>query len=500
MNKGYDFRIKLSKHSVSCEYDTPDRPRLAVNGDLQLEPYLETTELLEKWLKRWERIASVEGGRLLVLDTVDILGDHLWKLALANPVGDRLIDAYKAVEYSYKTGEYDDDELAPPPIRIRISVDDDASDLATLPWEFIRFPGQPDLGPFHLAAVKEVVLSRYLSEAAQREIRRADTKVRVLFIMSFPNTRNTEDEQKRFRWMIDGLTQNGGESLDIHQLDQWDPSSVARKFADLKRNGQPIDVLHLVAMCRDEKNGPQLLLPTYGGADRFQDPAPIVRALTEDRLTRPEVVVLHLGDWSGEDVSEHLERLAPAFSRAGVPAVLAMQYPMTPLEGSEGPQFVPNFYDKLLKGLRIGQAVQAARHDLIFGAPANRRFGAPVLYMQSVQDGPLIQPADGAGSGPDEGWANKSTKAGPLSQRQSANAVTDIRRQLLDWAAELSPELSVANETNYWIEAQRWPDDLGLVWRALKAKGRSEDDIAIKRVYLDLMQKVSTMDAERGNQ
>jgi hypothetical protein len=491
MNEGYDFRIKLSMHEVSCRYDTPDRPRHTASGNLKLEPYLETTKLLGQWLKRWERIARVDRRRLLVLDTVDVLGNHLWKLALDNEVGDQLIDAYKVVQ--------DKDPELTPPIRIRISIDDDAPDLATLPWEFIRFPGRPDVGHFHLAAEKKVVFSRFLSDSEEREIRRADNMVRVLFIMGLPDTRDTEEEQSRFKAMIGDLKRVGGKSLDVQQLDEWDPDYIARKFADLKRESHTIDIVHLVALCRDEKNGPELLLPADGGGDSFQDPAPVVRALTEDRLTRPEVVVLHLGDWRGEAVPEHFERLAPAFIKAGVPAVLAMQYPMTPLDGSEGPRFMPDFYENLMKGNPIGQAVQYARHGLIFGRPVNRHFGAPVLYMQSMQDGPLLQAADDAEFGEREGLARESTKADPLSQRQSANAVSDIRPLLLEWAAADSPDPYVSIEIERWINSQQWPGDLSTVWKALQSKVRSEDNNATKNVYMAMMRKVGKIMNDRGN-
>ena len=491
MSERYDFRIKLSMDEVSCTYDTPESSDKTLRGDLHPDPYLETTKLLEEWLKRWERIASVDRRRLLVLDTVDVLGNHLWKLALDNDIGNRLIDAYKAVKDK-------DDELTPP-IRIRISIDDDAPDLATLPWEFIRFPGRPDEDAFHLAAEMKFVFSRFLFDAEEREIRRADNMVRVLFIMSLPDTRDTEDEQTRFRSMISALKRVGGESLDVQQLDRWDPDYIAGKFADLKQKSQTIDVVHLVALCRDEKKGPQLLLPVDGGGENFQDPAPVVRALTENRLTRPEMVVLHLGDWRGEIVPEHFERLAPAFIRAGVPAVLAMQYPMTPLDGSEGPRFVPNFYRKLMDGAPVGQAVQAARHDLVFGTQVNRHFGAPVLYMQTKQDRPVLQAVDLAEFGQREGWASNSTKAGPPSQRQSANAVSDIRPLLLEWAVADSPDLYVSSEIEQWIDSQQWPDDLNTVWKALQSKVRSEDNNSAKNVYMVMMRKVAKIMNDRGN-
>jgi CHAT domain len=487
MNGGYDFTISLSMDTVSCRYDTPDNLRRNAEGALQREPYLETTKLLEKWLNRWERIARVDRRRLLVPETVDILGNHLWKLALDNPVGDRLIEAYKVIK--------DKDDEFTPPIRVRISIDDDAPELATLPWEFIRFPGRPDEDAFHLAAETKFVFGRYLADAEERKIHPADNVVRVLFIMSLPNTYDTEDEQERFRSMINDLMKVGGQSLDILRLNSWQPRDISRQFGDLKDKDQTIDVVHLVALCRDDKDGPQLLLPVGSGGEKFQDPAPVVRALTEDRLTRPELVVLHLGDWRREIVPEHFERLAPAFIRAGIPAVIAMQYPMTPLDASEGPTFVPNFYRRLIEGAPIGQAVQAARHDLIFGYQVNRHFGAPVLYMQSEEDGALRKVSDLVEPRLGEGQAGESTKAGPSRQRRA----NDTGLLLLDWVADCSPNAYVASDIERWIEPQQWPDDLNIVWKAIQSKVRSEDNNETKLVYTKLMRKITEMIAELGS-
>jgi CHAT domain len=477
--------------TVSCSYDTPDSPRHSVEGDLQPEPFLETTKLLEKWLQLWERIARVERRRLLVPETVNILGNHLWKLALDNPVGDQLIEAYRAIK--------DKDDEFTPPIRVRISIEADAPELATLPWEFIRFPGRPDEDAFHLAAEMRFAFGRYLADAEERAIRRADDVARVLFIMSLPDTHDTEDEQERFKWMINDLTRVGGQSLDILRLDSWHPRDVSRTFGDVRQKGQTIDVVHLVALCRDDKDGPQLLLPDESGGEKFEDPAPIVRALTEDRLIRPELVVLHLGDWRREIVPGHFERLAPAFIRAGIPAVIAMQYPMTPLDASEGPTFVPNFYQRLMEGDPIGEAVQAARHDLIFGYQVNRHFGAPVLYMQSKRDGPLLKVSEPIEPGHGEGWAGESTKAGPSSQRRAASAARDIRLLLLDWVADCSPDAYIASEIERWIEPQDWPDDLDIVWRAIQIKARSEADNEAKLVYTELMRRITGMITARGS-
>jgi hypothetical protein len=485
MSDGYDFKIVLSPDVASCTYDTPNDKGRTVEGSVRPDPYLETAKLLEQWLKRWERISSLEQGqgRLLVPETFNILGNHLWKLALDNDVGERLIDAYQ---------EMRKDKTQTPPIRVRLSIQEDSDDLSELPWEFVRFPGRPDQAAFVLAGGTRLVLCRYLDDAEERDIRPADGIVRVLFIIGLPDSYDSEDEKGQIREMLDNLDRSEGEALSITPISSWQPRTISDTLADLKQLGQTVDVVHLVAICRDDKDGAQLLLPTEGGGDKFQDPGPVVRALTEDNATRPELVVLHLGDWRRELVSEHFERLAPSFIKAGIPAVLAMQYPMTP---PHGPRFLADFYSRLVDGVPVGQAVQAARHGLTFGAQLNRHFGAPVLYLQSAHDGPLLRRSDPLEPPAGASRANDSTRT--QDRHRQAHLANDVKQFLLDSVAECSPDVYTARELELWIESVDWPDDLDTVWQAIKAKWRAADDVKVKLTCNELMRRVTASIGDR---
>jgi hypothetical protein len=290
--------------------------------------------------------------------------------------------------------------------------------------------------------------------------------------------------------MLDKLSEIGS-NFEIESVDEWNPADVAKQLGELKTEGKTVDVVHLVAVCEEEKGKPKIYLPGDGGRPEWhgQDPQPVVKALTEDSATRPELAVLHLSDLQGSGPPAHFELLAPSFVKAGIPAVLAMQYPMTHPHGQD---FIHDFYSRLARGEAIGEAVQAARHDMSVGRQPNRHFGAPVLYMQSSVDYKLLRigtPTD----------TSDSVVPAAESSAVASPTAGSIAQVLLDEAYLSSPDPPTAEALQEWINSVRWPDDLNKAWRIIQARRREkQDDPDQAPVYARLMGKVSNMIKERG--
>jgi hypothetical protein len=487
----YEFKITLNSARVRCEIEGPDGKRRTFEEAIRREPHLETISVLEQWLKRWEWIAkaSNQGRSLLVPDTFDVLGDNLWNLALNNNIGMELIRAHQ--------GMADEDEDSREPIMLRISFEQEASDLAALPWEYLRWPGSPD-GGFYLASHTNLVLGRFLEDFKTLDIRTSDLKVRAIFVELLPQEVEFWEQHQEFRGMLDKLSAIGG-AFETEKIYGWNPTEVAEKLEKFKAGGN-IDVVHLVAVCEEAQGGPRLYLPGDGETPdwRGQDPQPVVKALTEVNSTRPELVVLHLSDLRGTNPPAHFERLAPSFIKAGIPAVLAMQYPMTHPHGQE---FVYNFYSRLTKGEAIGEAVQAARYDLSFGRQPNRHFGAPVLYMQSNVDCRLLRIHTAT-----ETPYNVIPDAGPTHSELGLRHLPSDRpasiAQILLREAELnSPDPSTEEELQDWIKSIPWPDDLKKVWLVLQARLRQKQDDPVQvEMYRQWMRMVSDMLKEQKEQ
>jgi hypothetical protein len=488
----YEFKITLDREKVRCEIDAPDGKRRTLEEGIQRKPHLETISVLEQWLKRWEWIAKArqQGQSLLVPETFRVLGDNLWNLALNNNIGRELIQAHLGMADE----DEDEDEDSREPIMVRISFKQDASDLAALPWEYLRWPGSPD-GGFFLASATNLVLGRFLGDFRNLDVRTSDLKVRALFVELLPQERECKlwEQHDEFRDMIERLS-TIGDAFEIEKIYGWNPAEVARRLEDLKTVGKIIDVVHLVAVCEEGPGGPRLYLPEDGDPKHWhcQDPQPVVKALTEDNSTRPELVVLHLSDLHGTDPPAHFERLAPSFIKAGIPAVLAMQYPMTHPHGRE---FIYNFYRRLTKGEAIGEAVQAARHALDSGRQPNRHFGAPVLYMQSKVDCRLLSIRTAA-----ETAYNVKPGTSPVHselglRRLETGRPDSIPQILLKDALVNSPDRATAEMLKDWINSvPTWPDDLNKVWRVLQGRLREkQDDPDQVTIYARWMGIVSDM-------
>ena len=337
MSRGPRFTITISRENASGELNGQGGK---VEADIAVdELQLTTVHLLEQWLKRWEWIARADpkqSGRLLVPDTFRILGTHLWSMVLDNAVGDKLAEVCRQARPDR-------------PLRVLMSFED-ASELAALPWEFLYYPKESG---YFLVTRTELVLSRYIFQSKPPTLTPADQTLRVIFVVTMPRHPDFADERAQIRALRDELDDNLGDILDLHVLDPWTPLALSERL-----DRQKADIVHILGVCRDEgdRSSPQLYQDAAGGVD-FVDSDRLVTAMMRSARSRPELVILHLCDWPGSNMRENFEGLARKIVEAGVPAVLAMQYPMTPGDASK---FITQLYESLADNDDIGEAVQAA--------------------------------------------------------------------------------------------------------------------------------------------
>jgi hypothetical protein len=321
---------------------------------------LETVELLEAWLLRhWSQIATL-GPSTLYPKTFRVLGTHLWNLVFDNRVGAELIAGRERAS---------DDR----PLRLLISFDgsDVGKRLADLPWEFLCYPGPP---ASYLATATELVLVRQI-DSHEATLRSSDT-LRVVFWTILPEKGFEDERTQSEATRVELATQHPGTLRVEPTVDGWKPEDVRAGL------GGKADVVHVVGVCSGDRTSVQLLSgKDASGTDEWRNSADLVEVLTRDKANRPELVVLHLCDSASSTTTQNFERLAPALIAEGVPAVIAMQYPMAP---GDAKSFITTFYENLVDGHDVGRAVQEGRWTMGHGA-RDRRFGTPVLYLQSTQ-------------------------------------------------------------------------------------------------------------------
>lgn len=441
---GWEFEIRMTADQVMATIREADGERQELEPQLLAkEPNLETAKVLEQWLKRWQLLASLDptSRRLLVPGTFSVLGLHLWKLAFDNEIGDKIREKYADATRSGQR------------VRVRIGFDPGARELASLPWEFVKAPIPKD---FFLASKTNLVLGRFVHGEDSYEVSRADQKVRVLLAMSLPADEKYKVERAKFEHLAADLTDWARtKALEVRVLDDWDAGGVEDTLAEAKARGEPFDVVHLTAMTTLREGELQIDLPQGDGQRDWTGPDRVVAPLSSG--AKPTVVVLHLCESQSGEWAEHFEWLAPDLIGQGIPAVLAMRYPMS-AEG--GHLFLTSFYGELLQGRRIGEAVQAGRKALRskWGLD-NRHWATPVLYMQSDADGSLLHVED-----PD-------APTRQASRIQSGRSSSDLKSRLLTALREASgsaarqprtggPRLSkdVVDDARSFVEGREWPD------------------------------------------
>ncbi len=314
-----------------------------------------------------DRLVRNEGASRRELAT---LGEHLYDGLLTGKVEefvrDRLTNATAAQRVQLRL-------KLPYPDRLR---DDLQSKLATYPWEYLY---SHDLRTF-VVQKASLVLSRYVAPRNALEEVDCEDELRIGLVFASPSDPDLG--------VIDASALIGKvEELDalpgivVRRPQQSTPSSLT----DFLKEFHP-QVLHFIGhggLERGEDEAKIVLVNDLGGSVDVPDYKLI--DYFEDADHWPAIVLLDLPDPEGgdDDLERNTARLGPRLIQAGVPAVVAMQYPFP---ADAACKFSTGFYNALAKGEDIDVAVTIGRiayQRNVAQATETRMLGTPVLYAQS---------------------------------------------------------------------------------------------------------------------
>lgn len=305
------------------------------------------------------------------------LGGRLFRAVFQGDVG-RLFDrAWGRVEGDPDHGLH---------LRVQLDPGDRRADLlARIPWELLY---REDLGSF-LARSRKTPVSRQLEALHRMPALERPERLRILIVAPRPGgdpPLALEAEQRRLTEAVGRLPE-----VEVAHLEPPTRSELREVLLE-----QPRNVLHLMGHGDfDLSSGEGFfhLEDGEGGLDRVS-----ARDL-EDELTGPPglgLVVLNAcssGTWSGG--SRVHAGLAPALASAGVPAVLAMQ---APISDAAALALTRTLYRRLAAGDPLETALVEARLALTrpgssaTGPWAGGEWAIPVLFLHG-QGGPLISQA-----------------------------------------------------------------------------------------------------------
>ena len=417
---------------------------------------LDTIEVLRSWLNRWTALTRSEYEHLTVLNTFTVLGRHLYAIVFPGNIGRGLREARDRATKTRST------------LRLLLSFQAAAEDLAQLPWELLHADEE------FLASEHRLVLSRSMSRG-RRALHPPEPPLVVQFLVTIPASDDYKDQREQ---LIESLPRSTRPTVYADYAESTDYSSLitynlledwnTEKATKLLATKPYPQVVHIIGVCRRLHDQTQDTMQIYlddGAGPQWRNAQVLVNLFSgNEELSEEEqvrLVVLHLCEPSPLDFEVTFERLAPALIRRGIPAVLAMQYP---LSGQAAGRFVKKLYESLARARSIEEAVQRARSDLFVQYDEDRLFGSPVLYMQTV-DSQLLKLPTGSPAGADAGPSSVSAAKPPPSS-------------MLDWLLDRLDELKEepadkrAEAARIMRAAGDWPPGLSDAERLLTRQVR----------------------------
>ena len=268
-------------------------------------------------------------------------------------------------------------------LRLRLHVDEGAIELATLPWEFLH------RGDVFLATQITTLVIRQLLDLEFGDVVSLTVARRPRVLIVIPDAADLDTAREEA-----AITQ----ALDAAYL-PYDvlKGQVTRQALDDALARKPYAILHFIGHGAFSKDAAGRLRGRLRlNAASNDRPA---RPMDEDWISEVELqsllgnspslklVVLNgceVGAVARRPGGEGFWGVAPALLRAGIPAVIAMQYP---IRDDVAIQFAETFYRRLCSGQWAGHvdiAVTLARNACFLAYPDDRGFATPVLYLRAA--------------------------------------------------------------------------------------------------------------------
>jgi len=261
-------------------------------------------------------------------------------------------------------------------LRIKLRVQ--SPELAALPWEFIYDPRNAE----YVCLSRNTPLVRYLELSQPVHPLRAELPLRILGMAVSPEglpPLDIEQEKRRVETALEALRALGLVTLT------WLEGSTWRDLQREMRHG-PWHIFHFIGHGGFDQAADEgfVALADETGETHQLSATQLGRLLADHRDLR--LVLLNACEGARSSTRDIFSATAAILVRRGLPAVLAMQYPITDRAAIE---FSRTFYEALADGLPVDTATTEARQAISYVSPHSVEWGIPVLYMRAA-DGVLF--------------------------------------------------------------------------------------------------------------
>ncbi len=261
-------------------------------------------------------------------------------------------------------------------LRLKLRVQ--PPELAVLPWEFVYDPRNAE----YVCLSRNTPVVRYLELPHPVSPLHAELPLRILGMAVSPHGLPPLDvtlEKQRVETALADLCAAGLVALTWLEGQTWRDLQRAMRYG-------PWHIFHFIGHGGFDRATDEgfVALADQDGEAHHLNATQLGRLLADRRDLR--LAILNACEGARGSAQDVFSSTASILVRRGLPAVLAMQYPITDRAAIE---FARAFYEALADGLPVDTATTEARQAVSIAAPRSVEWGIPVLYMRAV-DGALF--------------------------------------------------------------------------------------------------------------
>ncbi|HEX8204069.1 MAG TPA: CHAT domain-containing protein [Isosphaeraceae bacterium] len=309
-----------------------------------------------------EAIDLVVRGPQLAAEAIDDLGRRLFRAAFAEEIRELFTVTHRE---AIRTNR-----------KLRLLLVLEPPELAELPWEILR---PPDWAFAPALSQREPIVRRIDLLGEHRGVDVGDA-LEVLLVAALPQDQHQLDLDRERQGILRAL-----EPLQLAGKVRVTDLGRARKaeVLDQLRSGRH-HVLHFMMHADiNEAQGGVLVLEDEGQGSALLESEELAIALSSNPQAATRLVILNACRTADDGPTRPGRGLAAVAVRLNLPAVVAMQYPISDLAAIE---FAHEFYRRLVQGWGVDEAIAWARYAIRFNLrqeEPSREWITPVLYLRS---------------------------------------------------------------------------------------------------------------------
>ena len=318
---------------------------------------------------------------------------------------------------------------------LRLTIPPDDALLRTTPWEFLHDGRQ------FLSVSNRTPIVRYVEppEGTFTSLP-LDLPLRILVVIASPRDQRPLDVNQE-KCNIGAVLQENP-NVEIEILEHATCGALQKKLSRAVAERRPFHILHFIGHGLHEHEQNCLLFEDKDGRSDPVDGDAMYTLLQDYRTVRVAVLNTCLAGAGRESAARPFANVATSLVTAGIPAVVAMQFPIS---DQAALTFSEHFYYNLGMGYSVVAAVAEARKAIYTNLRDTVEFGTPVLFSR-VREGVIFYVH--AGEGQLEVLYHQAQDA--LSKNEYQQAI-----RILDGLLSLKPDYHDAAELKAIAEQAR---------------------------------------------